>query len=59
MRKRGTAGRRKRGSWCGIRDRRAVAEIAERRGSRGRENFGRGRRNKAGPKRRGIETRRC
>ncbi len=31
-RMRGMAGRRKRGSWCGIRDRRRVAEMAERRG---------------------------
>ena len=31
-RTRGMIGRRKRGSWCGIIDRRAVPEMAERRG---------------------------
>ena len=31
-RMRGTAGRRKRGSWCGMQDRSRVAEMAERRG---------------------------
>jgi hypothetical protein len=54
LRMRGTAGRRNRGSWCGLSERKNVADRAERRGSCvARE---RGRRNKAGPRRRGSET---
>lgn len=59
VRRRGTAGRRKRGSWCGIRERRNMAEIAERRGRDGREMLVNGKRSSDGPRRRGRETRRC
>lgn len=60
-RKSGTAGRRKRGSWCGMRERRRVAETAEMSGrvAVARERFLRGRRNRDGPRRVGRETRRC
>lgn len=58
-RKRGTAGRRKRGSWCGIRERRSVAEIAEISGRGAQERFLSGRRKRDGPRRVGRETRRC
>ena len=57
-RTRGMIGRRKRGSWCGIIDRRAVPEMAERRG----REFRRGllkRRESEGPRRRGREAMRC
>ena len=55
---RGTMGRRKRGSWCGIRERKAVPEMAE---MKGREAI-RGllkRRGRAGPRRRGREAMMC
>lgn len=58
-RNRGTAGRRKRGSWCGMMERRRVAEIAEISGRGARERFLIGRRNRDGPRRVGRETRRC
>lgn len=61
---RGMAGRRKRGSWCGIRERRRVDVRAERRGSfAGRvRKFGcrrRGMRRREGPRRRGREMKMC
>lgn len=57
-RMRGMAGRRKRDSWWGIRERRAVPVRAERRGSLDREKR-RGIRSRAGPRRRGRETKKC
>ena len=54
----GMMGRRKRGSWCGIRDRKAVPEMAE---MKGRELI-RGllkRRGRAGPRRSGREAMMC
>ncbi len=58
-RMRGMAGRRKRGSWWGIRERRAVPVRAERRGSLDREKRRGVRRSRAGPRRRGRETKKC
>lgn len=58
VRRRGIAGRRKRGSWWGIRERRIMADIAERRGRRGRDKLVNGKRNSDGPRRSGRETRR-
>lgn len=55
LRMRGVAGSRKRGSWCGFSERRTVADRADSRGSRGGRE--RGRRNRAGPRRRGREIR--
>ncbi len=55
----GRAGRRKRGSWWGIRERKAVPDSALRRGILGIESrVGKSRR-RAGPRRRGRETRKC
>lgn len=53
----GTAGRRKRGSWCGIRDRRTVAERAEMMERLGLRMYQKRRR--AGPRSRGREAIRC
>lgn len=58
VRRRGIAGRRKRGSWWGIRERKIVAEIAARRGRRGGEKLVNGKRSSDGPRRRGRETKR-
>lgn len=58
VRRRGIAGRRKRGSWWGIRERRIMAESAEMRGRRCREKLVNGKSSSEGPRRRGRETRR-
>lgn len=55
----GMAGRRKRGSWWGTRERRAVPVIAERRGSFGMARRGGRSKKMAGPRSRGRETRKC
>ena len=52
----GTAGSRKRGSWWGIRESRALPERALKRGSFGIERRGGKSRRSAGPRRRGRET---
>lgn len=55
----GMAGRRKRGSWWGIRERRVVPVMAERRGSFGMARRGGRSKRMAGPRSRGRETRKC
>lgn len=57
-RMRGMVGRRKRGSWWGIRERMAVPVRAEREGRVDKRGRARKRR-RAGPRRRGREARKC